>query len=142
MNNEIMRREMKEAIEAGERALSTLRIAQDKLKSAGNWGLIDILGGGFISTMIKRSKIEDARSYMEAAKSDLRLFQDELADVNLPMDLKIEVGSFLSFADWFFDGFVADFLVQSKISDAKAQVSDAIIRVEHILNELKRNNIY
>lgn len=137
MSNEMMRREMMEAIEAGERALSTLKLAQEKLKSAGNWGLFDMLGGGFFSTMIKRSKMDEAKSYMEAAKADLRLFQSELSDVSLPLDLKMEVGSFLSFADWFFDGFVADFLVQSKISDAKAQVSDAIFRVEYILNELK-----
>lgn len=42
MNNEIMRREMKEAIDAGERALSSLRMAQEKLNSAGNWGLFDM----------------------------------------------------------------------------------------------------
>ena len=75
---------------------------------------------------------------MEAAKTDLKRFQRELKDVNIPLDLRMEVGSFLSFADFFFDGFVADYLVQSKISEAKEQVSDAIIRVEQILNELKR----
>lgn len=75
---------------------------------------------------------------MEAAKTDLKRFQRELKNVNIPLDLRMEVGSFLSFADFFFDGFVADYLVQSKISEAKEQVSDAIIRVEQILNELKR----
>ena len=75
---------------------------------------------------------------MEVAKTDLKRLQRELKDVNIPLDLRMEVGSFLSFADFFFDGFVADYLVQSKISEAKEQVSDAIIRVEQILNELKR----
>ena len=75
---------------------------------------------------------------MEVAKTDLKRLQRELKDVNIPLDLRMEVGSFLSFADFFFDGFVADYLVQSKISEAKEQVSDAIIRVEKILNELKR----
>ena len=130
MNNEKMKREMQEAVNAGERALSSLRMAKEKLDSAGNWGLF--------STMVKRSKMDDASGLMEAAKTDLKRFQKELSDVNIPMDLRMEVGSFLSFADFFFDGFVADYLVQSKISDAKAQVSDAIIRVEQILNELKR----
>lgn len=138
MNNEMMRREMKEAIDAGERALSSLRMAQEKLNSAGNWGLFDMFGGGLFSTMIKRSKMDDASELMETAKLDLKRFQKELKDVNVPLDMRMEVGSFLSFADFFFDGFVADYLVQSKISDAKEQVSDAIIRVEQILNELKR----
>ena len=138
MSNEIMRREMKEAMDAGERALSGLRMAQEKLNSAGNWGLFDMFGGGLFSTIMKRSKMDDAQSLMETAKSDLKRFQKELRDVNVPLDLKMEVGSFLSFADFFFDGFVADYLVQSKISDAKEQVSDAIYRVEQIMNELKR----
>ena len=138
MSNEIMRREMKEALDAGERALSSLRNAQEKLNSAGNWGLFDMFGGGLFSTIMKRSKMDDAQQLMEAAKSDLKRFQRELKDVNIPLDLRMEVGCFLSFADFFFDGFVADYLVQSKISEAKEQVSDAIIRVEQILNELKR----
>lgn len=56
---------------------------------------------------------------MGNAKSDLLLFQKELKDVNIPLDLRIEIGSFLFFVDFFVDGFVEDYLVQSKISDAK-----------------------
>ena len=139
MMKEVMRREMQEAIVAGERALSSLRSAHEKLNSAGNWGLFDMFGGGLFSTIMKRSKMSDAQNLMENAKSDLLRFQRELKDVNIPLDLRMEVGSFLSFADFFFDGFVADYLVQTKISDAKSQVSDAIYKVERILNELKRN---
>ena len=138
MSNEIMRSEMQEAIAASERALSSLRMAREKLNSAGNWGMFDMFGGGLFSTIIKRSKMSDAQNLMENAKSDLIRFQSELKDVNIPLDLRMEVGSFLSFADFFFDGFVADYLVQTKISDAKTQVSDAIYKVERILDELKR----
>ncbi len=141
MGNEMMRREMKEAIDAGERALSSLRMGQEKLNSAGNWGIFDMFGGGLISSIVKRSKMDDAASLMESAKADLKRFQRELRDVNVPLDLKMEVGSFLSFADFFFDGFVADYLVQSKISDAKEQVTDAIYRVEQILRDLKSKNV-
>lgn len=138
MNNEIMRKEMKEAIDAGERALISLKNAKEKLNSAGNWGLFDMFGGGFISTMMKHSKMNDAGQLMETAKADLKNFQKELRDINVPLDLRMEVGSFLSFADFFFDGFVADYLVQSKIADAKEQVSDAIFKIEQILSQLKK----
>ena len=40
--NDIMRREMQEAIAAGERALLSLRSAREKLDSAGNWGIFDM----------------------------------------------------------------------------------------------------
>lgn len=137
MKNELMRREMNEAIQAGERALSSLRTAQSQLNSARSWGIFDIFGGGVFSSAIKHSKINDASRYMEDAKRDLLIFQRELKDVNIPLNLRMEVGSFLSFADFFFDGFIADYLVQSKISEAREQVDDAINMVENILRDLR-----
>lgn len=55
---------------------------------------------------------------------------------NIP-EFHVETGDFLAFADYFFDGFVADMLVQSKISDAKRQVDDAIQKVSYIMSQLK-----
>ena len=46
-------KEKREAIEAGQRALSSLRTAKENLNSAKNWGLVDMFGGGFFSTMLK-----------------------------------------------------------------------------------------
>lgn len=130
-------KEKREAIEAGERALYSLRKAQQELNSARNWGFIDIFGGGFISTMLKQSKMRNARQYMEQAKWDLQNFGRELNDVNTACNLNIEVGGFLTFADWFFDGFVADWLVQDKINKARNQVEGAIQRTENILKQLR-----
>ena len=48
-----LEKEKREAIDAGNRALKSLRNAQDNLNSAKNWGLWDMFGGGFISTMAK-----------------------------------------------------------------------------------------
>ena len=42
-----------------------------------------------------------------------------------------------SFADFFLDGLVADYMVQSKIADAREQVDDAINRIEKILADVK-----
>lgn len=138
MSNELMSREIREAIAAGERALGSLKSAEEKLGSARNWGFVDLFGGGLITDLIKHSKMNDAVSYMEAAKRDLQSFQKELKDVNVPMDLRMEVGGFLSFADFFFDGLVADYLVQSKISDAREQVGEAIRMVQILLRDLRK----
>lgn len=128
--------EIYEAVTAGERALTSLRRAQEKLNSARNWGLVDLFGGGFITDMIKHSRINDAAALMENARADLQLFQRELRDVYVPTELRMDVGNFLTFADFFFDGVIADYLVQSKIADAKAQVEEAIWQVERLLQEL------
>lgn len=90
------------------------------------------------STMIKQSKINDARGELEAARYALRSFEKELQDVSRAVDLRIDIGSFLSFADFFFDNFFVDWMVQSKIDQAKSQVSQAIRQVEGILTELRR----
>lgn len=135
MNNDM--KEINEAIVAGERALNSLYHAQDKLNSAKGWGLLDLLGGGFITGMIKHSRIDDASRCMEEAKYYLKAFQKELSDIDLSMDLRMEVGSFLSFADFFFDGLVADYLVQSKIEDAREQVADAIDMISNVLCKLR-----
>lgn len=135
MNNLI---EIREAIDAGERALRSLYVAQEKLKSARGWGIFDLLGGGLITDLVKHSKIEAASQSMEEAKYHLQRFRKELSDVNGNFNLQLNVGGFLSFADFFFDGLVADYLVQSKIAEARSQVDDAIIKVNRILNELKQ----
>ena len=51
-------KEKREAIEAGHRALNSLGAAKENLNSAKNWGLVDMFGGGFFSTMLKHSKMD------------------------------------------------------------------------------------
>lgn len=127
-------KERQEAIRAGERALSSLRDAEHQLGGARLWGIVDMFGGKTVSGFLKHMKISEASRSLERAKADLRVFQRELRDVQ---DLRIDVGSFLTFADFFFDGIVADWLVQSKIQNARRQVEDAIRQVEQILGSLR-----
>lgn len=133
MDYEIERRE---AIFAGERALGSLYEAQNQLRKARNWGIYDLLGGGFFSTLIKHSKIDNARTCIEKAKYDLQRFNDELKDVSYNLD--IDVGEFLTFFD-IMDSFFADLLVQSKIADASRKIEEAIDRVQEILRSLQRS---
>ncbi len=130
--------ERREAIDAGNRALYSLRQAQQHLNSARGWGMWDMLGGGFISTMVKHSKMNQAKQDMENARYDLQNFSRELQDVSMSCDLNIETGDFLTFADYFFDGILADFMVQDRINNARAQVQEAIRRVEDVLRRLER----
>ena len=133
------RKEITEAINAGNEALYYLKRAKDSLSSAGNWGILDMFGGGLISTLAKHSKMETANSYIQDARSALRRFQKEVTDVDAAVaEFRIETGDFMSFADFFFDGLIADWLVQSRINDAKRQVDNAIQRVNYIMAELRR----
>ena len=130
-------KERREAIEAGQRALNSLRAAQKELESARNWGLVDLFGGGFISSMLKQGKMNTAQNHLEQARYDLQNFSKELRDVERGVDLHINTADFLTFADWFFDGFAVDWLVQNRINRAREQVGEAIRRVERILSALE-----
>lgn len=128
-----MTQEVREARAAGIRALNSLRRAQGYLDSARNWGVFDILGGGMISSLVKHSKLSDAQRCIDQAQVDLDEFRRELADVNVP---DVQIDGFLSFADFFFDGFLADFMVQSKINESRARIEEACRRVEDVLRQL------
>ena len=67
MEQENNKKEIHEAIAAGERALNSLYAVQDKLKSARGWGMIDLFGGGLLTDMVKHSKMNDASRCMEDA---------------------------------------------------------------------------
>ncbi|MBR6220581.1 MAG: hypothetical protein IKQ80_08455 [Clostridia bacterium] len=128
-----MTEEVREARTAGIRALNSLRQAQRCLDSARGWGVLDILGGGLITNLVKHSKLSDAQRCVDQARYDLDVFRRELADVNVP---DVQIDGFLSFADFFFDGFLADFMVQSRINESRARLEDACRRVEDVLRML------
>ena len=128
--------EIHEAINAADDALQALRQAQSCLASAGNWGIFDMLGGGFFSSLFKHSKLDQAQRALEDARSALQRFRRELADLNHAADFDLDVGDFLRFADFFFDGLIADWMVQSKIRKGEKQVQQAIAHVSSLRAQL------
>ena len=129
--------EVNEAIQAGENALQSLYRAQEMLDKARTWGIFDIFGGNLFSGIMKHSRMAEAKRYMEDARRDLSYFQKELRDVQDP-GLNALAGEFLTFADFFFDGFIADILMQSKINEARGQVNEAIRRTQELLTRLRQ----
>ena len=134
MGNE---KEIREAIVAGERALRSLYEAREKLQKASDWGLFDMFGGNMFSGLMKHGRISEAKQCIEEANRNLRVFQKELRDVNVSLNLQIDIGGLLSAFDFLFDGLIADAMVQSKISKAKDGVNRVIPQVERALSRLK-----
>lgn len=85
-----------------------------------------MFGGGFLSTMLQNSKMDQAKQNMEQDKYDLQNFSRELNDVNMACNLNINTNDFLAFADYLLDGFVIDWMVQDRINKAKQQVREEI----------------
>ena len=134
---ESQRRELLEALEAGRRALSTARAVQSELDSAENWGTWDMLGGGGLLTqMAKNDHLDSAQSCANSLQNQLRHFRTELADVQIQAHISIQIDEFLRFADWFFDGLIVDWTVQSKIHDAQDQIYQTICQIQRLLDRL------
>lgn len=129
-------KERSEAVEAGKRARKSLRNALDSLNSARGWGIYDMLGGGFISTMIKHSRMKKASGYLEEAQEDMRNFARELGDIRDYVDIDLATGDFWGIADWFFDGLLSDWIMQGRINEARSQVKKAIRQVDEILDRI------
>ena len=108
------------------------------LDDAGRWGIVDMIGGGLITTLLKHRKISDAQDEIDEAKRALRIFVKELDGVDEATGLNVELGSGLQFADIFFDGVLADWIAQNKIDRAKQQVADAMRQVYAVRSQLER----
>ncbi len=131
------KKELEEAISAGNELLYSLDRIEKSLKSAGNWGMWDIFGGDMIATMVKHSKLDSAKYEISRAQSLFMKFHRELNDVGGYIDIQLNIGSFLTFADYFFDGLFSDLAVQSRIRDAENRVMDARYKVNSIVIRLK-----
>src|SRR5699024_4846269 len=113
-----------EAIEAGNKVGDTLNNAIESLESAEGWGTFDIFGGGMISSLVKHDHIDKATDQIHQAQTSMRKFQKELLDVDEGSHLEINISGMLKFADFFFDGFIVDWMVQGRIQDSLQQVRD------------------
>ena len=128
-------REVKEAYSAGSKLIIEVNHAKDELRSAKNWGILDIAGGDMMSSIVKHNKIKKANDRFYKITELISNFNKELKDINL---------SNLSFSrtsmtfDLFFDNIFTDISVQNKINDALNSIEELKTKVECIINELQR----
>lgn len=130
-------KEIKEAISAGMRAHSIIESVEKHLSDAEGWGTWDLIGGGLISDLAKHSHLDEAQQKIEELQIQLRRFKTELADVKISADVHISIDGFLRFADYFFDGLIADWTVMDKISKAQGEVESVKRKVENMISRLE-----
>lgn len=133
---ESQKREIDEAISAGNKAMSIAEEVMAKLDDAEGWGTWDILGGGLLSDLAKHSSLDEAQELVETLQVQLRRFKTELADVTIHADLQVSIDGFMRFADYFFDGLFADWAVLDKIEESQNEVRNTIGRIEKVLKKL------
>lgn len=134
-------KEVDEAIEVGEQALKSVESTIKSLEKAENWGLWDMFGGGLISTMVKHNHIDEARNYAEKAQRLLGKFKREISDINMITNSVIYVGTFETFADYFFDGLIYDWVVQSEIGKSLDTVKNTKNQIDRAMSKLYEEKV-
>lgn len=134
-------KEIDEAIDCGEKALKAIEETIKELESAEGWGVVDILGGGIISTALKHNHVDEARKYAEEAQRMLGRFKREISDIIMMTGAEIAVGTFETFADYFFDGLIFDWVVQSEIGKSLDAVKNSKNQTDKAMSKLYEEKV-
>lgn len=122
--------------------LSLIDEAETKFNKARNWGFFDILGGGFITDLFKHSNLDSASDIMNKINYLLKDLQRELNEVVTPTDFSMNTNTFASFADFIFDGVLADAYMQSKIMSSLKELKNlrsTLLNLKSKLSNLSSN---
>lgn len=131
------RRELREAVFAGEAVNGRLQAVASALDEAAGWSTYDLLGGGLLADAVKYSHLDTAEKEFQQLQSELRRYQAELADVTIDGELNIPVDDFLTAADIFFDNIFTDWAVRRHIDQNAEQIRAAQGRVRELQNRLQ-----
>ena len=137
-------KELSEAINEGNKLIPVIEDAISNLKSAQNWGIYDMMGGDFIATMAKRSKMNEASNSLNSIKILLNNYNSELQDLNKEASISLDINGLSSFMDYFFDNFFTDYFVQNKIDSAlnsTINFKKEIIKIQSNLENNLNSNI-
>ncbi len=138
-DNRALQRELGEAWAAGDEASESLDLVIKSLKTAEGWGVYDMVAGGMFATAIKHSHLGKAKTAMDDAVFELRLFEDELKDASFGGKvLSPEISGFNRFGDYLLDGLIFDWVVQSKIGKSLKSCIKAQTSVKSIMGRLDR----
>ena len=132
MSNELEKREIDDCLRIIDRLLPLIGEAERQFSSARNWGFLDMLGGGLLTDIIKHSKLSRASGCMNEINYLLRDLERELKDIQFTTDYSMNTRTFSTFADFLFDGILADTYMQSKIMSSLDQVRELHHRIEFI----------
>ncbi len=132
--------EIQQAIQAGMASLQVLTEIANYLRTARQWGQWDVVGRrGSMSSYVKHSNIDKARARLAKGQNLLWRFEQELNDVfdTTDLNLRINVESFNSFIDIFFDNLISDWIIQKRIRNSYNNIVSVHDKVTRIVQNLQ-----
>ncbi|MDK6369865.1 hypothetical protein [Aerococcus sp. UMB9870] len=123
--------EIKEAQQASQEVLVSLNQALKSLQDASSWGVVDLLGGGFFSSMMKRDHIKTSNQELAEVRRTLEELDQELADIGMTLPEAISD----TWSDKFFDSWLDNVLVDIKV---QSEIKEQIRALEELRQSLEK----
>lgn len=131
-------KELKEAKEAASQVIIRIDAGLNQLKSASSWGILDVLGGGLFSSLVKRNKIGEANRNLEEISSSLQALNKELSDVDISLPDAIPDRFSDQVFDLVFDNIFTDIRVQGEIKENLVALKELRHDIAEISDKLER----
>ncbi|MEE0966072.1 MAG: hypothetical protein U0L85_03370 [Bacilli bacterium] len=132
-------KEINEAIETGEIAKEALETVRLFLNKADGWSTVDVLGGNFLSDIIKRENLQKAQEHLQLSQNKIEKFERELKDVTLEKVVIPVFDEFDYILDVVFDNIFTDWSIKNKISQSLQQVNNTVSCIEKVLDDLYKD---
>lgn len=129
-------KEINDAKQVLSRLIPIVNQAESLFKKARFWGFLDLFGGEFISSFFKHTSLNNAKTLMSQIDYYLKVLQKELKEIVSPVDFTMNISNFAIFADFFFDGLIADVYMQSKIQQSLDHIQSLKSELLAIQNKL------
>ena len=113
-----------------------LEQAYEQASSARGWGIVDMFGGGLITTVVKHNKMNGAQETINRARPLLKRLSALVGQIGLDSGLDDRrpggVATFFDFSDDFF----GELFVQSRIGDMRVNLEHAISKLRALERQL------
>lgn len=137
------KKELQEAKDAANKIIEKIDRAMDYLDSAEFWGMWDIFGGDFFSSLKKRNKIEEANECIKDIVDSVKVLNKELKDVDMVLPEEVSNTMNDRTFDIWLDNIFTDLRVQEEIKEAMKElrefrngIEDLLIRLDDEIEEL------
>lgn len=136
ISSNMLIKEIREAISAGQDAFKIADEAMAKLEEAESWSTVDLISDSFIFDMIKYGSMNDAEKLIQQLQAKLNRFKVELTDVKVEMNIVIALDGFMKVADILFDNIFTDFMVRDHIEQALTSLDKTMLSIHEVLQKL------
>ena len=128
--------EINKAISSGSHALDSANKILSSLNDAKTWGVVDMVGGNFLSDAAKYSHLDKAKKQLQQLQKEVRCFKTSLTDMTIHADMQIRVDEGLRFADFFFDNFFVDYMAFDNINQSESNIQSIKNQIQRALSKL------